>query len=139
MAESNTRRISRLLPGLSTEYTIVSMPAWAWPWLDTLVEECFPQGYRAFISECAEYANGDRSLEDILESFARLRREDHYRLTNDNWPENDSAPARPAAARRHPPYRLSKAMKLFAFLPFATTWDQVLLRKGWSLRDGGSY
>lgn len=134
MADQNNKgRISRLLPGLTTEYSIVSMPAWAWPWLDTLVRECFPQGYREFIRECAEYADHERPLEEILESFARLRREDHYRLTNDNDPlvanSNAASTARPAARRR--PLRMPKAVKLFTFMPFATTWDQVLMRRGW--------
>lgn len=131
MAEQNKGRVSRLLPGLTTEYSIVSMPAWAWPWLDTLVQECFPQGYRAFISECALYANQDRPLEDILESFARLRREDHYRLTNDNDPLTENANIAHAPRRRQRPLRLPKAVKLFAFLPFATTWESVLIRRGW--------
>lgn len=133
MADQSKGRVSRLLPGLTTEYSIVSMPAWAWPWLDTLVRECFPQGYRQFLVECAEYTDQDRPLEDILESFARLRREDHYRLTNDNEPTaanvNHTVAARPATRRRTMCF--PKAVRLFRFMPFATTWDHVLIRRGW--------
>lgn len=131
MADQIKGRVSRLLPGLTTEYSIVSMPAWAWPWLDTLVRECFPQGYREFMRECAEYADAERPLEDILESFARLRREDHYRLTNDNEPLTANANMPMAVRRPRRPLRFPKAVRLFGFLPFATTWDQVLMRRGW--------
>jgi hypothetical protein len=136
MADLHKKRVSRVLPGLTTEYTIVSMPAWAWHWLDTMVKEYFPEGYKSFISECAAHSDGQRPLADILEGFARLFREDYYRLTNDNWPLAENAP--PAARTVMPAYNFPKAVKLFGFVPFATTWDNVLTRRGIRSLSNGS-
>lgn len=139
MSDHHQQRISRLLPGLTTEYSIVSMPAWAWEWLDPMVETCFPRGYQDFIRECAIYSDSDNpaALAAVLENFAWLLREDHYKLTNDNWLPDETAPPRAHAPARA--YRFPKAVKLFSFMPFATSWENVLIRRGLSAPPRASY
>ncbi len=137
MSDQQQKRISRLLPGLTTEYTIVSMPAWAWEWLDPMVNKLFVHGYKDFIRECAGYSQGQSTLSEVLENFAWLLREDYYRLTNDNWPPDQVLETLPVA--RKPAYNFPQAHKLFSFMPFATSWENVLIRRGLSRSPSSSY
>lgn len=129
MSYRSARHVSRILPGLKTEYSIVSMPEWAWPWLDNLVAEHCPAGYPELIRECAALAGEKRPLTDVLVDFALIARNDHYRLANDNARAGRGTLPLPAPAKRTYD-RMPKAMKLFRFLPFATSWEAVISRRG---------
>lgn len=130
----SSEKISRLLPGLRAEYAIVSMPPWAWHWLDRFVMNIYPQGYRAFLQECAKVLPSDACLSPMLEDLARSYRDGVYEIANDTWkttPEGEGMIKRrkplKSSGRRDIP--MPKAQYLFRFLPHATTMDALRTRK----------
>ncbi|MCB1530007.1 MAG: hypothetical protein H6853_09035 [Rhodospirillales bacterium] len=135
----SSENISRLLPGLRAEYAIVSMPPWAWHWLDRFVMNSYPQGYRAFLQECAKVLPSDACLSPMLEDLARSYRDGVYEIANDTWkttPEEKGVakrriPAKSSGKRDRP---MPKAQYLFRFLPHATTMDALHIRKSFHLR-----
>ncbi len=133
-------RILRLRPTLASSYAIVSMPSTAWYWLDDLVSQKYPMGYKGLI---AEFKKSD----DPLEISARLRSkaQEHsemrlgelYGLANDNVPANGYGDLKPSPSQPSKPdlsARMPSCYWLFRFLPHSTYLTTVWERRNYHLR-----
>ncbi len=124
---------SRIIPGLSAEYQIVSLPYWAWYWL-----EDFMKANRISYQGIYETFGADSNINYTLRNLAELHHEyamrELYNLANDNEAKNDDIIARiqqnkDQSNRATKSYVLPKIYKLFGFMPCATTLEAVWERR----------
>ncbi len=130
--------VTRIIPGLNADHRIVSMPVWAWFWLDDFVKNCSPKGYRG-VYEAFGDAISSTNLSDTLRSIAQMHQEfcmrEIYNLANDDEPEDSyikARAARPVRLKKAKELNLPKIYKIFGFMPCATTLDAVWQRQHYS-------
>ena len=136
---STPSKITRIIPGPSAEHRIVSMPSWAWFWLDDFVSNCSPNGYRGLYEAFGDAIRSE-NLSDALHGIAQLHQDfclrEIYNLANDDEPSEDYIEERVKNSRvtnfkktikRQD--RTPKIYKLFGFMPCPTTLDAVWERK----------
>ena len=137
---SNTTSINenittRIIPGVTSEHQIISLPYWAWFWLEDFMIQnkiCFKGIYETFES------TGD--LNQTLHNLAELHQEysmrEIYNLSNDNDIEDNEFAIRLRSATEEKPktiteLNLPKIYKLFGFMSCATTLESVWRRKNY--------
>lgn len=128
----NDNMTTRIIPGLVNEYRIVSLPYWAWYWLDDFMvqHKISYQGIYDTFGDC-----GDLSL--TLRQIAELHHEysmrEVYNLANDNEPEEDVFTKRLHRYKKKKAGKnvlnLPKIYKLFGFMSCATTLEAVWERR----------
>ena len=136
MNSTNTRKITRILPGLKANYEVVSMPAWAWESLEDYMSFYGRPDVPSLLSDFKDSIPPSFSLSELLENIAAVHQhfmmQFWHSLENDNDPFGNSLPS---VKRRHGPQiypqgrSYAKAMKLFGFLPHATSFETVLYRR----------
>ncbi len=129
---TNDNLTSRVITGLKSEYRIVSLPFWAWFWLDDFMQ----QNRISYQGMLETYGcNGD--INNTLRNIAELHQEHCMRgihnLANDNnFLENkNSKGATYIKSLDHRTYNMPKIYKLFGFIPCVTTLDSVWTRKNY--------
>ena len=136
---SKPSTITRIIPGPSSEHRIVSMPSWAWFWLDDFVTNCSPNGYRG-LYKAFGHAISSENLSDALHGIAQLHQDfclrEIYNLANDDEPDEAYIEARVTTSSvtnfkktKKVQDRTPKIYKLFGFMPCPTTLDAVWERK----------
>ena len=140
MTITNTTRI---IPGPKLQHSIVSMPSWAWFWLDDFINNCSPNGYKGIYNAFGD-AISPENLSDALHSIAQLHQDfclrEIYNLANDDEPdeayiqtmlqEKIVTPIK-NNKKKSKTYkdRTPKIYKLFGFMPCPTTLDAVWARQ----------
>ncbi|NQZ14705.1 MAG: hypothetical protein HRT94_07775 [Alphaproteobacteria bacterium] len=139
---STKSTITRVIPGPYSEHRIVSMPSWAWFWLDDFVSNCSPNGYKGLYEAFGD-AIQPENLSEALRGIAELH-QDHclreiYNLANDDEPSEEDLEKRiekqtvqPLKTKKKPQDRTPKIYKLFGFMPCPTTLDAVWERQHYS-------
>ncbi len=133
---TNDNLTSRVIAGLKSQYRIVSLPYWAWFWLDDfmLQNRISYQG----ILDTFGY-NGD--VNNTLRGIAELH-QDHcmrgmHNLANDNMfyePKNYSNLVHSKTLQKLKDYNMPKIYKLFGFVTCTTTLNSVWTRKNYDDR-----
>jgi len=129
---------TRLLPGLKSEYAIVSLPRWAWIWLDDHIERYYANGYEEFIHDYQSFIESDTDLIHYLELLAhdlqeQSMREDHN-LANDNEIYASAIwlrPYKPQKNRSEKAFKFPIIFQVFKFLPHATDMQTLWQRKNY--------
>jgi len=131
-------QVTRIIPGLNSEHRIVSMPIWAWFWLDDFVVNCSPKGYHGVYEAFGDAISAD-NLSETLHRLAQMHQEfcmrEVYNLANDDEPDEDyiqSRVVKPIKNKKPTELNLPKIYKIFGFMPCATTLDAVWQRKHYS-------
>lgn len=130
---TNDNLTSRVIPGLMSDYRIVSLPYWAWFWLDDFMRQ-----NRISYQGIWESFNGTGDVNDVLRGIAELH-QDHcmrgvHNLANDNsiiFINKDSLHRLQKKKKLHN-YNLPKIYKLFGFVPCATTLEAIWSRKNYN-------
>ena len=128
----NNNLTTRIIPGLTSEHQIVSMPYWAWFWLEDFMAShkiSFQGIYETF------HFTGDihQTLQQLAELHQDFTMREVYNLSNDNEIETTDI-IKLAEKRKDKEVRalvLPKIYKLFGFMSCATTLDAVWNRKNY--------
>jgi len=128
---TNDNLTSRVITGLKSEYRIVSLPFWAWFWLDD-----FMMQHRISYEGMLETFGGNGDINETLKNIAELHQEHCMRgahnLANDNtFLEAIAGKKNFKSKRKIKAYQYPKIYKLFSFMPCATTLDAVWSRKNY--------
>ena len=128
---TNDNITTRIIPGLSAKYQIVSLPYWAWYWLEDFMRE-----NRISYQGIYDTFGNTEDINDTLRSLAEMHHEyamrEIYHLANDNEADNDDIIARihqNKISKKTHPLVLPKIYKLFGFMPCATTLEAVWERR----------
>ncbi|MEM6811326.1 MAG: hypothetical protein AAF549_02555 [Pseudomonadota bacterium] len=128
---SNDNIQTKLIPGLSSQYRIVSLPYWAWYWLDDYMTKnkiSYHGIYKTFGIQ--------QDITETLKSLAELHHEfsmrEVYNLANDNDPCDETIKLR-LKKKKMPEksYQLPRIYKLFGFMPCATSLEAVWERRNY--------
>lgn len=126
---TNDNLTTRIIPGLTSQHQIVSLPYWAWFWLDD-----FMQQHRISYQGIYETFGQERDLSQTLHDIAELHQEysmrEVYNLANDNELDHQiySGKIR-KKSRKTNGLKLPKIYKLFGFMSCATSLDAVWSRR----------
>ena len=129
---TNDNLTSRVIPGLKSKYRIVSLPFWAWFWLDDFMQQN-RISYQGMLETFG--CNGD--INNTLKNIAELH-QDHcmrsvHKLSNDNTflEHKDLSTLTTKKIKPKNLDTMPKIYKLFGFMPCATTLDAVWARKNY--------
>lgn len=130
----NDNLTTRIIPGLSSQYQIVSLPYWAWFWLDDFMQHhciSYKGIYDIFVTE----GNVNQTLHHLAELHQEYSMRERHNLANDNEFENSDYVRRlnhkTAKTRKTKELTLPKIYKLFGFMSCATTLDAVWKRRNY--------
>ncbi|MEM8833239.1 MAG: hypothetical protein AAGB32_01745 [Pseudomonadota bacterium] len=124
----NDNLTTKIIPGLLNDYRIVSLPYWAWYWL----EDFMIKNRISYQGIYETFGNG-QDLNQTLHNIAELHHEhamrEVYNLSNDNEPDEDVCITHIYRQKSEPQLNLPKIYKLFGFMPCATTLEAVWERR----------
>ena len=124
----NDNLTTKIIPGLLNDYRIVSLPYWAWYWL-----EDFMMKNRISYQGIYETFGNGQDLNQTLHNIAELHHEhamrEVYNLCNDNEPDENVCITQIYKKKTEPQLNLPKIYKLFGFMPCATTLEAVWERR----------
>lgn len=130
---TNDNLMTRIIPGLTSQYQIVSLPYWAWYWL-----EDFMKVNRISYHGIYETFGDNGNLNDTLRNLAELHHEysmrEVYNLANDNEPDDDviiELLSKNKNKMVKSPMKLPRIYKLFGFMSCATTLEAVWERRNY--------
>ena len=127
---TNDNLTSRVILGLKSEYRIVSLPFWAWFWLDD-----FMQQNRISYQGMLDTFGCEGDINDTLRNIAELHQEHCMRgahnLANDNAFLNANKKKKLKTSTKIKSYNMPKIYKLFGFVPCTTTLDALWSRKNY--------
>lgn len=134
----NDNPTTRIIPGLSAEYQIVSLPYWAWYWLEDFMQQN-RISYRGIIDTFGGHDDIGNTLRNIAELHHEHAMREVYNLANDNEADDHvismrarrKAMPKGAKAIKAAPLILPKIYKLFGFMSCATTLEAVWERKNY--------
>lgn len=129
---------TKIIPGLSAKYQIVSLPYWAWYWLEDFMKTN-RISYKGIYDTFGTHLGNQGNINDTLRSLAELHHEhamrEVYNLANDNELEDDQIITRIHQDKKTstPPKALvlPKIYKLFGFMACATTLEAVWERRNY--------
>lgn len=125
----NNHFTSRIIPGLTYEYRIVSLPYWAWFWLDDFMLNN-KISYQGILEAFKCEHNIDKTFHDIAKLHQQHCMRGAHCLANDNANHiNGTDKIKNGIPKRA--YNLPKIYKLFGFMPCATTLEAVWTRKNY--------
>ena len=127
---TNDNLTSRVIPGLRSEYRIVSLPFWAWFWLDDFMVQ-----NRISYQGMLDSFGGEGDVNKTLERIAELH-QDHcmrgtHNLANDNTFLESIKKSKPVHDNKIKNYNFPKIYKLFSFMPCVTTLEAIWSRKNY--------
>lgn len=128
----NDNITTRIIPGLTAEHQIVSLPYWAWFWLeDFMVQNRI--SYKGIYKTFGSGGDLSQTLHNLAELHHEYSMREIYNLANDNEIENSEfvtlLNAKPQKKKRE--LNLPKIYKLFGFMSCATTLEAVWKRKNY--------
>ncbi|MCI5060565.1 MAG: hypothetical protein MRY79_05790 [Alphaproteobacteria bacterium] len=129
--DKNAPHLTRIIPGLTAEYQIVSLPYWAWFWLDDFMQTN-KIGYKGIYQKLNESENINSALQTIAEFHHEQTMRGRYNLANDNDIPEEEIFKHLQQKRTQVKTRdlnLPKIYKLFGFMPCATTLEAVWQRR----------
>lgn len=136
--KSDTELKTRVIPGLNAEYEIVSLPYWAWYWLDDYLQET-RLNYRSLYRNLGQDFFREGEVTDGLIDIAEYQYEsfirESYQLANDNnaaqmsYEDHLKREAGRKKSYNKETKNLPKIYKLFGFMPCATTLEAVWERR----------
>ena len=129
---TNDNLTSRVIPGLKSQYRIVSLPFWAWFWLDDFMQQN-RISYQGILEtfEC----NGD--INNTLHNIAELHQEHCMRGMHNLANDNDFVESSNYRGFTHvrklnnKKQQMPKIYKLFGFISCVTTLDSVWARRNY--------
>lgn len=126
---SNDHITTRIIPGLSKEHRIVSMPYWAWYWL-----EDFMKANKTTYQGIYNTFGKQQDISDVLRGIAEIHHDyamrEVYNLANDNEVEVSDITQFTKKADKPPCVtNLPRIYKLFGFMACATTLEAVWERR----------
>ena len=134
----NTGISTRILPGLKAEYDIVSLPCWAWYWIDLHVEYCYANGYSDFVNHNRALLSDTVDLATFMSVLAMDLRDTqlraHHNLANDNdFYNNIEKLAGDDEDKRNYPkaFQFPTIFQVFKFLPHATDMATLWQRQNY--------
>jgi len=128
----NEQITSRVIPGLSSEYRIVSLPHWAWFWLDDFMIQN-RMSYEGILDTFQCEGDINKTLKYIAELHQEHCMRGAHKLSNDNtFLESDITMSNKNKKNFTPSnYNMPKIYKLFGFIPCVTTLNSVWTRKNY--------
>jgi uncharacterized protein YukJ len=124
----NDNLTSKIIPGLMNDYRIVSLPYWAWYWLeDFMVQNKI--SYQGIYDTFGENKDLNTTLREIAELHHEHSMRKVYNLSNDNQPTQQKTIKEIYSKKRITTFTLPKIYKLFGFMPCATTLEAVWERR----------
>ena len=127
----NDNITTRIIPGLSAQHQVVSLPYWAWYWLEDFMKE-----NRISYQGIYDTFGTQNNINDTLRNLAELHHEhamrEIYKLSNDNELDDSDIIARIHQNKSKVKIRalvLPKIYKLFGFMSCATTLEAVWERR----------
>lgn len=135
---TNDNITTRIIPGLTAKYQIVSLPYWAWYWLEDFMQQN-RISYQGIYDTFGAHGDIDLTLRNIAELHHEHAMREVYKLANDNELENDDIISRIAKNKNNNKSKkptkalvLPKIYKLFGFMSCATTLEAVWERRNYS-------
>lgn len=127
----NNNITARVIPGLKSEYRIVTLPHWAWFWLDDFMIQnriC----YQGILDSFKCDGNINNTLRNIAEMHQDHCMRSRHNLVNDNS-FSDTTNAKiftrtKKIKNNSTKNRMPKVYKLFGFMPCTTTLDAIWCR-----------
>ncbi len=130
------RKITRIVPGHRAQYELVSMPEWAWVWLEDYMFLYNMDSFPELLSDFQDCIHPNQPLSEVLENIAAIHHhfmtQAAYDLENDNDPFSDTFPPvkrRKGAKHVQKDLKFPQVMQLFGFTAHATTLDAAMLRR----------
>jgi hypothetical protein len=128
---TNDNLTSRVIPGLKSEYRIVSLPFWAWFWLDDFMLQ-----HRISYQGMLDSFGGKGDVNNTLKKIAELH-QDHcmrgaHNLANDNAFLEAFETKDITSTAWSKPYVFPQVYKLFDFIPCVTTLEAIWSRKNYN-------
>lgn len=131
----NTAITTRIIPGLSAEYEIVSLPYWAWFWLEDFMTQN-KISYQGIYETFGDQGDLNQTLHNLAELHQEYAMREVHNLANDNDLEHDDYMTRihisPQVTTKPPrALKLPKIYKLFGFIACYSTLDAVWSRRNY--------
>lgn len=126
----NDNPTTRIIPGLSSAYQIVSLPYWAWYWLEDFMQQN-RISYKGIYDTFGMDDDIDQTLQNIAELHHEYAMREVYNLANDNELDNDNiiTQLKTKKKEKKAALNLPKIYKLFGFMSCATTLEAVWERR----------
>ena len=123
---------SRVIPGLKSEYRIVSLPFWAGFWLDDFMR-ANRISYQGMLDTFQCSGDVNNTLRNIAELHQDQSMRKVHRLSNDNKLLEYSDLSKLAKQQKtHKKLNaMPKVYKVFGFMPCTTTLDSIWARKNY--------
>lgn len=124
---------TRIIPGLSSKYQIVSLPYWAWFWLDDFMQQN-RISYRGILETFGRGSDINQTLHGLAELHQEYSMREVYNLANDNELDHQDYLARldtPKKMKKTKDIQLPKIYKLFGFMACATSLEAVWTRRNY--------
>lgn len=128
----NDNPTTRIIPGLSSAYQIVSLPYWAWYWLEDFMQQN-RISYQGIYDTFGTGGDINQTLQQIAELHHEYAMREVYNLANDNELDDDDIITRLKTPKKDKTeLNLPKIYKLFGFMSCATTLEAVWERRYYS-------
>ncbi len=126
----NDNPTTRIIPGLSSAYQIVSLPYWAWYWLEDFMQQN-RISYQGIYDTFGQGGDVNHTLQQIAELHHEYAMREVYNLANDNELEDNDIITHLKIGKtgKKETLNLPKIYKLFGFMPCATTLEAVWERR----------
>jgi len=119
---------TKIIPGLMSEYRVVSLPYWAWYWLeDFMVQNKI--SYEGIYSTFGDNKDLNTTLQEVAELHQEHAMREVYNLANQNEPDKNICLTKIYAPKKKQITNLPKIYKLFGFMACATTLEAVWERR----------
>ncbi len=132
----NSNVETRIIPGLKSAYEIVSLPFWAWFWLDDFMVK-HRVSYTGIYDTFGQNGDFEHTLKQIAELHHEHAMREVYKLANDNEAQDEHYAeilSRPVGTKKKKAINninLPHIYKLFGFMPCATTLEAVWERRNY--------
>jgi len=133
---TNDNQTTRIIPGLKSAYQIVSLPYWAWFWLEDFMKKNHISYHGIYQTFGGTTADIGQTLQQIAELHHEYAMREVYNLANDNEPSDEilSATIKKRTKRKlqSKEPRLPRIYKIFGFMPCATSLEAVWERRNYN-------
>ena len=124
----NYKLTTKIIPGLLNDYRIVSLPYWAWYWLEDFMSQN-RISYQGIYETFGKDKDLNTTLHDIAEVHHEHAMRNVYNLANDNDAPKDLCITKIYKKHKVRELNLPKIYKLFGFMPCSTTLEAVWERR----------
>ena len=126
----NDNVTAKIIPGLLSDYRLVSLPYWAWYWLeDFMVQNRI--SYQGIYEQYGQNNDLDTTLRNVAELHHKESMKSIYNLANDNELPMEEHLTRVNFKCAKQIRNLPRIYKLFGFMSCATTLEAVWERRNY--------